>query len=390
MPGKQKSKHSFHHLLQAEKLELVKSGPDYFTRLLNIINNSKLTLHLQTYIFIDDETGNAVIEALQNAVNRGVKVKLLVDAFGSFAMHKQSIKKMTDSGIEFRKFSPLFVNHRMRLGRRLHHKIVVADAKEAMIGGINIEDKYHLSKGNNTPWLDYAAYISGPVSEYINYICERTWKSKFYRARMFSHHHNNQENKEGIPIIIHQNDWLLKKAGISRSHRKALKHAKESITIIGSYFLPGLRMRKLLKTASARKVKIHLVLQGTSDVSIVRHATKWWYAWLLRNNIEIYEWNKTILHGKLMLIDGHWCTIGSYNINHISDYESIETNIEVRDSVFCNSVKDEMDRVMSSSARVTSAEYHNEMNLLEQFKCWSSFHMVRLLINLQSALLSKE
>jgi cardiolipin synthase len=391
MPGKQKSSHSsHHHLLQAEKLELVKSGQDYFNRLLHIINNSKHILHLQTYIFIDDETGKEVIAALQNAVKRGVKVKVLVDAFGSFAMHHQAIQDMIQSGIEFRKFSPLFVNHRIRFGRRLHHKIVVADAQEAMIGGINIENKYHLNKGDNTPWLDYAAYISGPIGQYIDYICERTWKGKFYRARMNSHHLTNHEQKGDIPVRIRQNDWVLKKEGISLGHREALKHSKESIIIIGSYFLPGRRIRKLLKNASARKVNIQLILQGTSDVTMVRNATKWWYAWLLRNNIEIYEWTQTILHGKVMLIDNNWSTVGSYNINHISDYESIETNIDTQDRAFCISVKEEMERVMQYCGRVTSAGYKHEMNLLEQFKCWSSFHILRILINLQSALLAKE
>lgn len=391
MPAKNNnhSSHNHHPLLQAEKLELVKSGRDYFDRLHTIINNSKKTLHLQTYIFIDDETGMAVIKAMQNAVNRGVKVKVLVDAFGSFAMHKHAIKEMIDSDIEFRKFSPLFVNHRIRFGRRLHHKIIVADGKEALIGGINIENKYHLETEHNTPWLDYAAYVSGPIGQYIDYLCESTWRGKFYRARMKGHVSGN-EQKAGIIVKIRQNDWIRKKEGISRSHRNALQHAHESIIIIGSYFLPGRRIRKLLRNATKRKVKIQLILQGTSDVTLIKNASKWWYAWLFRNNIEIYEWNNTVLHGKMMLVDGHWSTVGSYNINHLSDYESIETNIDAQDPDFCNSVKEEMDRVMSSSAKITASEYHHEMNPLEQFKCWLSFHTVRILINLQYTLLSKE
>lgn len=389
--GKSNTRFSHHHhpLLNAEKIELVKSGEDYFDRLHSIIDNCKSTLHLQTYIFIDDETGKAVIKDLKNAVKRGVKVKVLVDAFGSFAMHKHTIKEMIDSGIGFRKFSPLLVNHRLRFGRRLHHKITVADGREALIGGINIEDKYHLKKEPDTPWLDYAAYVSGPIGQYFEYLCENTWRGKFYRARMVSHVSNN-EHKAGITVKIRQNDWARKKEGISRSHRSALKHAHESITIIGSYFLPGRRIRKLLRNAARRKVKIQLILQGTSDVTLIRNASKWWYAWLLRNNIEIYEWNKTVLHGKIMLVDGHWSTIGSYNINHLSDYGSIETNIDVHDYNFCNSVKEEMERVINLSGRVTSPEYRHEMNPMQQFTCWLSFHITRLLINLQYALLPKE
>lgn len=385
-------RHAHHHgLLQADKINLVISGNDYFKRALDIINSSKQKLCLQTYIFTDDSTGKTVIGALQNAIARGVKVQVLVDAFGSFAMSNEAVHTMENSGIEFRKFSPLFVNHRIRFGRRLHHKILIADEREALIGGINIEDKYHIHKEHNTPWLDYAVYITGPVCQYIDYICENTWKGKFYGARMHRHvNHNHHENGKGIMVRIRQNDWVQKKEGISRSLRSSLFHAHESITIIGSYFLPGTRIRRLLKRASGKGVKIKLVLQGTSDVTLVQKASTWWYAWLLRNNIEIYEWNKTVLHGKMVLVDDKWASVGSYNINHLSDYGSIETNVDVHDHAFCNTVKEEMQRVMDSSHRVTTSEYHHKMNPLQQFSCWISFHLVRFLFGLQFALLAKE
>lgn len=391
MPGnKKKYPHYNHHLLDAEKLELVRSGDDYFTRALDIIQRCKHKLHLQIYIFTDDSTGNAVIKALQDAVARGVKAYVVVDAFGSNALSGEAIHAMEKGGIEFRKFSPLFVNHRIRFGRRLHHKILVSDEQEALIGGINIEDKYHLKKGENTPWLDYAVYIKGPICEYVSYLCENTWKGKFYGAKMNHTRSHLQEHKKGIAVRIRQNDWVQKKEGISRSLRTALKNSHESATIIGSYFLPGRRIRKLLKMASARGVKVRLILQGVSDVSLVRKASIWWYAWLLRNKIEIYEWGQTVLHGKIMLVDNNWASIGSYNINHLSDYDSIETNVDTHDPVFCNTVKTEMERVINASHKVTSSEYHHKMNPLQQFSCWLSFRIIRILFGLQSILLSKE
>ena len=205
--------HPRHSLLDAEQVTLVKSGEDYFTWVIDIINRSQHKLHLQTYIFIDDETGKAVIEALQKAVARGVKVFLLVDAFGSFAMSNEGIAAIKKSGIQFRTFSPLFVRRRIHFGRRLHHKILVADQSEALIGGINIEDKYHFKKNDNTPWLDYAVYITGPVCQHIDGMCEHLWKGKFYRERRKAHSPiiNAQEKKAGIHLKIRQNDWANKK-----------------------------------------------------------------------------------------------------------------------------------------------------------------------------------
>ena len=380
-----------HTLLTADEIELVRSGNDYFTRALDMINRSKQKIHLQVYIFIDDSTGKSMIEALKNAAKRKVKVSVLADAFGSHSLSREAISSMKNSGIKFRTFSPLFVNYRLRFGRRLHHKILGVDENEALIGGINVEDKYHIKKEDNTPWLDYAAYIKGPVCKYVDYLCENTWEGKFYAARMNRHQiHYNSEHKKGIEIRVRQNDWVKKKEGISRSLRNELRNAHESITIIGAYFLPGRRIRRLLKAAAARQVAIKLILQGVSDVLMVRKATMWWYAWMLRNNIEIYEWKQTMLHGKITMVDDGWVSIGSCNINHLSDYDSIETNIDVRDPVFCHTVKQEMERVIKSAEQVTYSEYHHTMNPFQQFTCWLSFHIIRMLFGLETLLISKE
>ncbi|HXB10522.1 MAG TPA: phospholipase D-like domain-containing protein, partial [Bacteroidia bacterium] len=114
------------------------------------------------------------------------------------------------------------------------------------------------------------------------------------------------------------------------------------------------------------------------------------YAWMLRNHFEIYEWDKTILHGKLTYVDNDWVSVGSYNINHLSDYASIETNVDVHDAAFSSTVRAELDDIIKNSTPVTSSDYHHKMNLFQQFTCWLSFHIVRILFGLQFALLAKE
>ncbi len=381
-------------MFKAEELKLVFSGEDYFTRALEIINRSTRKIHLQTYIFTSDSTGELVIAALKNAASRGVAIYVLADAFGSAGLGRHSISQMEDAGIKFRMFSPLFVHHRLRFGRRLHHKILLADETEALIGGINIEDKYRV-EGVKTPWLDYAVYLTGPVCQYISHVCENIWQGKFYKARKKRRRlkrliNDSNHPHSGLDVRILQNDWLYKKDGISRNYRHALKSAHSSIVILCSYFLPGRRIRNLLLKAAAGNVRVSLILQGASDVTLVKKATTWLYAWMLRNNFEIYEWDKSVLHGKMTCVDNSWITIGSYNVNHLSDYGSIETNVASHASVLCDAVREELLRVKDSSKRVTYSEYHNKMNVFEQFSCWLSFHVIRLLFKLQYALLSRE
>jgi len=369
----------------ASHIELVKSGNAFFEKANTIIDNSKHKIHLQTYIFADDSTGMETISHLAAAVKRGVEVYLLVDAFGSNELKKHTIKMLEESGINFRMYSPIFSGYHIRFGRRLHHKILVSDGDEALVGGINFDDKYHMA-GHDSPWLDYAVYVTGNICEEISIMCQRLWSGKGYfrRKKIVI----SQSSSNDIHVKLQQNDWLYGKKGISRGLNNSIRHANLSVTIMASYFLPGGRIRKSLKNASKRNVKIKIILPGLSDVKLVKYATKYWYAWLLRNNIELYEWDKTILHGKLMTMDNDHVSIGSYNINHLSHFSSIETNLDIKDENFCRTVKADLENVMSQCTKITSPA--KKIDFLEKFVWWSSSQLVRFLFSLQFAILSKE
>ncbi|MAO17955.1 MAG: phospholipase, partial [Muricauda sp.] len=124
-------------------VELVRSGEDYFLRLEKLIDKAEKEIHIQTYIFENDDTGNRIASCLKKAAQRKVKVYVLLDAYGSAALPNSFAQDLVQHGILLRFFSPLFSLNNFYIGRRMHHKIVVADEKMALIGGINIADKYH-------------------------------------------------------------------------------------------------------------------------------------------------------------------------------------------------------------------------------------------------------
>ena len=143
---------------QIKKIELVHSGEDYFSRLRNIISNAQSELHLQTYIFDNSSTALEIIDLLKEAALRNVKIYVLLDSYGSSSLSQGIINGLISHGINIRFFSPLFSYNTFYLGRRLHHKVIVADGTTALIGGINISDKY---RGTSTQeaWLDYAIQV---------------------------------------------------------------------------------------------------------------------------------------------------------------------------------------------------------------------------------------
>ncbi len=303
---------------QADRIQLVNSGSAYFTMLETLIAGARETLELQTYIFENDETGRLVVAWLKAAAQRGVHVAVMADAFGSNGFTEKIIQELTSAGVRFRFFSPLFSAEGIAFGRRLHHKIVVADGQKALVGGINIADKYN-ALHEQQAWLDYAVLIEGRVCLGLYTLCRRLFARK--QTQLLRKTTEPLAGAASTKLIrFRRNDWLLGRNEIHRSYFEAIIAAQQRITLVASYFLPGRALRNLLRDASARGVQIQIILAGKSDVPVLWLAERYLYNFYLSNNIRIFHWNESVLHGKAMTVDGKWATIGSYNLNYLSHY----------------------------------------------------------------------
>jgi cardiolipin synthase len=358
-----------------ETVALVHSGEDYFSRLERIILDAKTEINIQTYIFDYDNIGKKIIAALKIAASRNVKINILLDGFGSFSFPEEVIKELNETGINIRFFSPFFSANSLYIGRRLHHKIIVADSKIALIGGINIADKYH---GTRTaePWLDYAVELNDQkIALDLQELCEDIYLRKRIIRRKEIKSIIGIDEKSIITIL--QNDWLKRKNQIYNAYIKNIGNAKKEIVIVGSYFLPGKRLLNSLKKASQNGVKIKLILSGISDIPMARRASCHLYAKLLRYNIEIYEWEKSILHGKVAVIDNNWTTIGSFNLNNLSSFASIEMNVGINSDEFANNYLLHLNEIMEQCERITPETLEIRYNLTSKFNNWLSYWTTR-------------
>jgi cardiolipin synthase len=358
-----------------ETIVHVHSGDDYFSRLERIILDAKTEIHIQTYIFDYDNIGKKIIAALKKAASRNVKIYILLDGFGSFSFPEEVIKDLNKAGINIRFFSPFFSANSFYIGRRLHHKLVVADSKTALIGGINIADKYHGTK-TAEPWLDYAVELN---DEKIALGLQELCKDIYFRKRINRRKEIKSvfETDEESTISVLQNDWLKRKNQIYNAYVKNIGNAKKEIVIVGSYFLPGKRLLNSLKKASQNGVKIKLILSGISDIPMARRASCHLYSKLLKYNIELYEWKKSILHGKAAVIDNYWTTIGSFNLNNLSSYASIEMNVGINSNEFANNYLLHLDEIMEQCERITPETLEIRYNLTLKFNNWVSYWTTR-------------
>jgi cardiolipin synthase A/B len=365
-------------------VRLVRGGREYFDLLLELINNARETIHLQTYIFDADETGQSVGEALISAVRRGVAVFVLVDGYASRGLPRQFITHLRDAGVYFRFFEPLFRSSNFYFGRRLHHKVFVADALHSLIGGINISDRYN-DMPNDPAWLDFGFYAYGRVAREFCVLCSNTWKGfqtsvKVPRCPDFSQQGGMETDKDSL-VRIRRNDWVSGKNQISNTYLRMLRRATSHMIIMSSYFLPGERFKQSLRRAVRRGVKIQVIVAGYSDVVVAKNAERYMYDWLLRHGIEIYEVQDRVLHAKVAVCDGKWMTIGSYNVNDISAHASIEANVEVQDPVFVSKVEELFKEIIKTECTLITTKKHvKTKNIIRQPLRWMAYQFVRLLL----------
>jgi cardiolipin synthase len=364
------------------KVRLVHGGHDYFSLLVQMIDNARSTVHLQTYIFEDDATGRIVTDALLRAAHRKVKVFVLLDGYASQDLPKHFIQQLKDAGIYFRWFWPLFKSRRFYLGRRMHHKVLVADASTGLAGGVNVSDRYNDIDGNKA-WMDWALYVEGEAALKLHIICNDMWRKAYWKKGI------SVDRTDWLPGIIpaeecmvrvRRNDWVQAKNQISRSYLEMFRNASSRITIMSSYFLPGKIFRRQMALAAKRGVGVRIIMGGVSDVKIARLAEQYMYRWLFRNRIEIYEYQDTVLHAKLAVYDGAWVTVGSYNVNRISAYASVELNMDVRDQPFATSVEKELDTIISQHCvRVTPESFFSHTTLFKKIRQRIAYQTIRLL-----------
>jgi len=360
---------------------LVNGGLEYFDLLERMIDEAKHIIHLQFYIFDEDDTGRRVARALIEAAVRGVKVFVMVDGYASQNLSRDFVDNLRRVGINLRRFEPILKSNSFYFGRRMHHKIVVTDNFHAIVAGLNISDRY-----NDTPtsvaWLDWGFYVEGEIAESLARICIRRYKARIQvRESSFEAISLNLADMAAkCSIRVRTNDWVDRKREITRSYLEMFRTATSHILIMSPYFLPGELIRKRMKEAIGRGVKIQVIQAGISDIMISKYAERYVYRWLFRNKVEIHEYQKSVLHGKIAVADGKWMTVGSYNLNNLSAYASIELNLDVDDKRIAGDAEQRLQEIIRRDCIMVTEESYMKTNRLGRIMQQSAYYLSRLLL----------
>ena len=373
------------------RIELLRNGLEYFPALEGEIEAASSEIHLETYIFEADETGNRIAAALMRAASRGVAVRLLVDGFGSRLFTRHLQPSLLDAGVEsliFRPETSLLKFRRTRL-RRLHRKLAVIDGKVAFCGGINIIDDNDRALPGH-PRFDYAVRVQGPLVADMHAAVRGVW-IRSYWTHMRREWAASTARRVNVPGPAGDNraaflvrDNFHHRHDIEQAYLAAIGSAQSEVMIANAYFLPGKRFRRALRAARARGVRVVLLLQGRVEYFLVHYATRALYHQLLDAGVEIHEYQRSFLHAKVAVVDGNWATVGSSNIDPVSLLLAREANVVVENPEFARELRDSLHAAIASDAKPVTHEYGSNMNPAMRLMTWIAYGALRALTSISS------
>lgn len=376
-------------------VRLLWGGKAYFDLLVHLIGNARDCIHLQVYIYESDTTGDLIAEALIAAARRGVAVYVLVDGYGSQKLPKAFVARLRNGGVHFRVFEPLLRSRHFYFGRRLHRKVLVVDARYAVVTGVNIGDKYNDIPGQEA-WLDTAVCLEGEVASSLCNACWMTWKNFQFTKRLGEGCQSAATDIDVGPthrcaLRMRRNDWVRRRHEISRTYREIFRDAEEEVILLSSYFLPGRWVQKDIEAAANRGVRIRVIICSRMDVPLVKDAERYMYDWMLRHDVEIYEYRGSMLHGKLATCDRKWMTLGSFNVNDLSARVSIELNIDLQGEAVVDQTIAEMEKIIANDCeRITRENVTLKSSVLARFMRWWAFRVLRVLFFLGTFYMRQE
>jgi cardiolipin synthase len=314
------------HPIAGNSVELVQNGA-FFDRLLDDIARAKRSVHFETFLWKDGALGRRMADAFCKAARSGVAVRLVLDANGCKKMGKEVRRRMEEAGCQIALFHPRTLKNIGVVLERDHRKLAILDGSLAWVGGHCVVDEWLGDARNKDEVRDISARLRGPVVQALQSVFSENWVE--VTGRLFVGDDVFPPAEAAGEVIAHVAS--VKPEGSAPAvkilHHTVICCARKRIWIQNPYFIPEPDAIQAFAEAVKRGVDVRIMVPsaGASDMRAVQHAAHRNFQQLLESGVHIFEYHRTLLHQKVMTVDGVWCAVGSSNF----DDRSFETNDEV-------------------------------------------------------------
>lgn len=356
-------------LIAGNKVTLLIDGPATYAAMFKAIENAKDHIHLETYVFEEDEMGRRFADLLIQKQSEGVQVNLIYDSLGCLYVPAAFFQRLRDAGInalEYNPLNPAKAREKWILAHRDHRKILIVDGKVAFTGGVNISNVYsssssspkHPEKNMKEAWRDTDVQIEGPAVAEFQKLFLDTW-AREKGPELPKKNYSPALKKEGNDLILVVGSTPGQENRITYiMYLSAFSYAEKFIHLTSPYFVPDEQTVKTLTNAVQRGVDVKILLPEISDEPLVLYAGRSHYTRLLKSGVELYQIRDVMIHAKTAIIDGVWSTVGSTNMDLWSFLRNDEVNAIILGRDFATELETQFEKDIANSNQI----------LLEQWK----------------------
>ena len=351
-------------ILPGNEVKALHNGDQIFPAMLQAIREAKRTITFETFIYWSGEIGRQFAEALCERARAGVKVHVLLDWVGTGKIDARYMKDLKSAGVQVERYHPLHWYTLARINNRTHRKLLVVDGKIAFTGGVGIADQWLGNAQSKDQWRDSHFQLTGPAVAQMQAAFIENWIKT--RAEVLY-------GADYFPELSRVNSSLAQvfkssKGEGSESVRLmyllSIASAVKGIRLATAYFVPDSLAIETLVKARERGVKIEIIVPGPhTDAQVVQSASRSRWGELLDAGVEIYEYQPTMYHCKVMIVDDLWVTVGSTNFDDRSFRLNDEANLNILDPALAGVEAAAFEDDKGKSRLMTSAEFKNRSKL---------------------------
>jgi cardiolipin synthase len=335
--------------LDGNAVDVLLNGDEIFPAMLSAIRGARRTITFETYIYWSGEVGKEFASALCERARAGVQVHLLLDWVGAGKIDGKTVDAMREAGVEVEKYRPLRWYNLGRINNRTHRKLLVVDGLIGFTGGVGIADIWSGHAQDPEHWRDTHFRLEGPSVAQMQAAFLDNWLKLKPRVLHGDEYFPELSRRGSARGQLFKSSFGEGSESARLMYLLSIASAERSILLSNSYFVPDRAAIQHLVAARQRGVRVEILVPGTHiDSQIVRLASRGQWGELLKAGIEIYEYQPTMFHVKVMVVDGVWTSVGSTNFDPRSFSLNDEANLNVMDSAFAR----EQERIFEEDKKV--------------------------------------
>jgi len=322
-------------ILPSNKVTAYYNGDQIFPAMLAAVRSAQKSITLETYIYWSGQVGTDFAEALAERSRAGVRVHVIMDWVGARKLNPSHLAIMRDAGVEIEKYNPLVWYNLARINHRDHRKLLVVDGKVGFTGGAGLADIWLGNADAPTHWRDNMFRLEGPAVGQMQAAFMDNWTKTSTRVLDGYDYFPDLEPAGNDYAQVFRSSPREGTESVRLMYLLSIAAARKNIRLSASYFVPGALTNEELIDARRRGVNVEIILPGAkTDAPMVRHASRARWGPLLRAGVRIYEYNPTMYHCKMMIVDDVWVSVGSANFDNRSFRLNDEANLNIYSADF--------------------------------------------------------